>query len=305
MIVEALKTIRIVELGGDKNKIKKFAAEKLKEMADSGQPHLTSDDFLARFLAIQLWTNLEKEELKRLFSLLNRSQQQVPDRHLLEVTRSDLLQLFDSWGVPVITQRTEKEHPGHRGRQPKTVVQPHRYHFDNLINGALAYATHDQHTKTTRTLHHNDTEFNTYIDILEGKDCEIDFKWVCLDLDNCIQTLYSSKPGKLTRDILYGDTFFVPLMAAIGWARADPKAKSLVASHQDDLLAQLNASTSNDPLVLTDPKRGLNNMVGTGKGSIGKFRRNMIYHALKDYFRVGITDPDYPIDWQEGKKAAS
>ena len=307
VIVEALKTIIIEEVGSEKEKIKKFASVKLKEMDDNGETRLTSDEFLARPLVVQCWTDLEPDELTKLFMILNRSQQRVSDRHLLEVTRAELYETFVNWGLPVTSQRSEKEHPGHKGRRSKAeiaahpeLVKPHAYKFEYLINGAIAYATQDQHTKTIKTLHEDDTVFNQNLDIIRSDRCEYDFKWVCGDLNKIMLAKY----GKSKDNILLSEVFFIPLMAVLGWARTDTMAMSLVESRQSELIGLLNKSETADPMVLEDTARGLNNIAISMEVSVGKKKRNMIYHSWKQYFIYGALDKSYPVNWLEGKKSS-
>jgi len=313
VIVQVLKTIRIRELGDvEKNKIRKFASTMIAEMEEDDESLLTSDEFLEQQLVVQLWKDLEPEELDDLFMILNRGQQRVPDRHLLEVTRSDLYQTFEKWGLPISTQRSEKEHPGHRGRRSDKekaahpeLEKPFTFRFDFLINGAIAYATQDQHTLTRKTLHEDDTEFNQHIDTVRSDKCEHDFKWICGDLNKIMLAKY----GKSKRNVLITDVFFIPTMAALSWARNDSTVASLVESRQAELIDSLNKSESEDPIVLGDPPktsedqlRGYNNIKITVKSSIGKKRRDMVYHSWKHYFIYGVRDKNYPVNWKEGSK---
>lgn len=90
-------------------------------------------------------------------------------------------------------------------------------------------------------------------------------------------------------------------MAALGWSRKDTKISSQVGSRQAELIALLEASETDDPLVLEEPTRGLNKIDLGSRSSIGEKKRNMIYLAWKQFFINGIRDQDYPLDWQEGK----
>ncbi len=308
VIVEVLKTIRILELGElEKNKIRKFASVMIAEMEKNNEPHLTSDDFLEQSIVVQLWKDLESDELTRLFMILNRSQQRVPDRHLLEVTRAELEQIFVDWGLLVSTLRTEKEHPGQRGRRSKAEVAAHpeleklfTFRFEYLINGAIAYATQDQHTKTTGTLHEDDTTFNQSLNIIRSDTCEHDFKWVCCDLHDIMLNKY----GKSKKDnVLLSEAFFISTMAALRFARTDTTIMSLVETRQADLIDLLSKSETTDPMViLEDTERGYNNIKFDAGSNIGKKQRNMVFLAWKQYFMNGARDPRYPINWQEGKK---
>lgn len=299
VIVEALRTIKLLEEGPETD-IKKFAADIIEDMKKEGQKWLSSDDFLNLPVAMQLWSDLTREEWTDLFIILNTGQQKVNPRHLLEVDKHELLQIFMEWGIPVTTVRLQKDHPTPRGRKTDEVIKAEtkEFPFDSLINGLIAYHVPEigQHAKTSKTLH------DKIIVRTNGEYCETDFKWVCIALNNIIRAKYGAKKGHNT---LFNDTFYIPLMAAIGWARSDPTIMPQVESRQSDLIDLLDTSESSDPLVLEDPNRGFSNIIDAMKGSIGKKKRDMTYLAWKEYFRIGATNPSYPINWQEGKKLSS
>ena len=110
------------------------------------------------------------------------------------------------------------------------------------------------------------------------------------------------KYGKGQDNVLLTDPFFVATIAALGWARNEPTVMPLVESRQAGLIDLLNTSTSSDPMILEDNVRGLNKIVITTKGSVGKKKRDMIYLAWKQYFINGATNPSYPVNWQEMQK---
>ena len=77
VIIEALKTILDIE---SLTKIQSFAQKITEEISKLGQTILSKEDFLARPVIIQLWSNLLPDELIRLFILLNAGQQKVNPR---------------------------------------------------------------------------------------------------------------------------------------------------------------------------------------------------------------------------------
>ena len=294
VIVEALRTIKFLEVGPEVD-IKPFAKDIIEKMKSDGQKWLTSDDFLEIPISMQLWSDLTREEWTDLFVILNTGQQKVNPRHLLEVSRSELLQIFIEWGIPVTTMRSEKDHPILPGRKSdeERLTETKQFHGDNLINGLISYNKSDPHTKTSKTVHDK-----SKISI-NSEYCEMDFKWVCLELNNIIRAKYGVKRG---HKILFNEIFFTSLMAVMGWARKDQKIMPQIESRQSELLELLDASELDDPLVLEDPVRGYNHIFTTIKTSIGKKRRDMTYMAWKQYFVNGARNTDYPIDWQEGEK---
>lgn len=57
----------------------------------------------------QMWRDLLPDELVRLFMILNVGQQKVSARHLLEVMGSEVRNMFEEWGLRLLTEREEKQ----------------------------------------------------------------------------------------------------------------------------------------------------------------------------------------------------
>lgn len=299
VILEALRTILALE---SQTKPQPFASKEIAEIIKLGQTTLGSEEFLARPVIIQLWNNLLPDKLIRLFMLLNVGRQNVSPRHLLEVIRYELHKMFEDWDLPVSTLRSEKEHPGHRGRRSNAeklnnpiVEKPHTFRFEYLINGLIAYASRDPQTKTSQTLHDDGASFSDRIGEIGSELCKIDFQWTCVELYNIMREKHGDKKG----NALLTDAFFIPTTAANGWARQDKCAKS-IESRQAELLELLQESESPDPLVLDDVTRGLNKININVKSSIGRKRRGIIFASWKRFSRDGITNRDYPTDWEGG-----
>lgn len=311
VIVEALKTILALE---SQTKPQPFAQKRIEAILQLKQTIISSEEFLARPVIIQIWSNLQSDELIRLFILLNAGQQKINPRHLLEVIQSQLKKMFEEWHLPITTMREEKEKPpGRKGRPPKAeiaenpvVEKAHAFRFDYLINGLIAYASKDPQVKTSsslddeiknsETVHEDDSALSKRITDIGSELCASDFKWVCIKLSNVIQEKYGKK-----NNILLSDTFFIPVMAAIGWARQEPTIAKLVDDRQTELLDLLITSVSDDPLVLDDSTVGYNNITNNIKTSIGRIKRKIVYNAWERFFRNGITNPNYPIDWSQSK----
>jgi hypothetical protein len=56
-----------------------------------------------------MWRDLLPDELVRLFMILNVGQQKVSARHLLEVMGSEVRNMFEEWGLRLLTEREEKQ----------------------------------------------------------------------------------------------------------------------------------------------------------------------------------------------------
>lgn len=122
VICEALRTILQLETG---TKVPAFAQKVIEAILKLKQTTISSKEFLARPIIIQLWSDLTSDELIRLFILLNAGQQKVNPRHLLEVIQSELRSMLEGWGLPISTYREEKEHPRSRGRRSKAEIAAH------------------------------------------------------------------------------------------------------------------------------------------------------------------------------------
>ena len=311
VIVEALKTILALE---SQTKPQPFAQKRIEAILQLKQTIISSEEFLARPVIIQIWTGLLPDELIRLFIVLNAGQQKVNPRHLLEVIQSELRKMFEEWGLPISTKKEETESPRPRGRRSKAdqeetsnVEKVQSFRFEYLINGIIAYTSRDSQVKTSsslddeiknsQTVHDDDTILNKRITDIGSELCQFDFKWVCIELNNIIQEKYKSKKD----NPLLSDVFFIPTIAALGWARQEPTIAEHVESRQAELIKLLITSTSSDPLVLNSPTIGFNNITNDIKTSIGRTKRKVVYNAWERFYRNGITNTNYPIDWQMGK----
>jgi hypothetical protein len=94
-----------------------FVEDEIASMEKLKQKPLSLDEFLARPFIYQEWRDLKPEELVRLFIVLNAGQQKVSPRHLLEVIGRYIREMFESWGLQLLTERQEKETPRRRGRR--------------------------------------------------------------------------------------------------------------------------------------------------------------------------------------------
>ncbi len=302
VLVEALKAI-IAHNSGETQQ--PYAQKEIDKIIESGQDILIKDDLLNGPIIIQVWTDLTATERKRLFLLLNHSQQRIDNRHIIEVAKSELLEIFVDWGISVSTEKSEKYNPRHPGKktQANKIADKKPFKFEVLIGGLRAYNKRKHNITTSNTLHPKKGKTAPIDDkdaeSTQNQYCETDFKWVCIELCNAIRKAYGANTG---RDILLNDTFLIPVMAALGFTRNDTTTMSLVGSRQADLIDLLANSTSEDPLVLEDPKRGLNKIGLDSTTNIGAQKRGMIFHAWVKYFENGAArDSEYPIDWQRGR----
>lgn len=308
VLTAALSTLLAIER--DEKAKEDFAREELDVMHDLGQSPIKVDQFLARPVVCQVWRNLERDELVRLFMILNVGQQRVSPRHLLEVMGKDVRGMFEGWGMKLLTEREEKQQPRRRGPRKggtdteEGAVIPGLTHFrhEYLLDGLMAYVTRDPNVKTTQILQEKADSPNLALEErvaeIGSEFCRADFTWVCLDLNRAIQEKYKADP-RWRIAIQNSDNFFIPLMAAIGDARHNAKARGALEDRKSKLLEIINSSTESDPLFLARIQAdSLTNILDTIRSNIGRRQRGVVYNAWRRYFRFGLEDAEYPIDWR-------
>jgi len=304
VIREALKALLARENGDE---IEPYIERQIKEMSDLGQEPLSSDDFLRRVVTVQFWHGLMPEELIRLFMVLNVGQQKVSPRHLLEVLAPELRKMFESWGLAVMTEREQKQRatrPVDDEAEPEEgeAITPFKYEY--LLMGLLGYVNRDPQVKTSKVLKDEGSAFPDQLSeqvVQIGSElCKQDFSWVCGTLNEFIKEKYADTP-KWAGFIQNSDNYFIPIMAALGWARQTPKFSDLVESRKKELISVLKNSDSDDPMAFMEPHRGLNKVSDTVKSNIGRKRRAIVHAAWRKFLADGITDPEYPLDWEYGQ----
>jgi hypothetical protein len=221
--------------------------------------------------------------------------------------------MFEEWGIKLLTEREEKQQPAKpRGRKkinPDTTQQPSsgstHFRYEYLIDGLFAYVTRDAQVKTTKLLQDEKISSSTPNLALEERVTEIgsefcrrDFVWVCHQLNAFFQTRYKQSP-RWTVAIQSSDNFFIPLLAALGWARNNSMARLALENRKQDLLQMLEASDEEDPLGLTaDDADSLESIQKTIKSNIGRKQRALVFNAWQRYFMLGALDRSRPIDWR-------
>jgi hypothetical protein len=296
VITEGLRTILAVE---NEDEIEPYAEEQLAALKKLDQQILSSDEFLERPLTLQVWQDLEHDELVRLFIVLNAGQQKVAPRHLLEIMQHQLKEMFEGWGLPVITLKEEKERPRTRRSKDSEPTGSTAFKFEMLVDGLVAYATRNPQVKTWKLLESEfpDNLAHRVTDI-GSEYCKADFIWVCQTLNSFIRERYKGKPK--WEGFVHSDNYFIPLMAALGWARqhSKPAVSAHVEERQSKLMELLEQSENPDPLVFEDQNRGLDVVSETVKSNIGRKRRAIVHGAWRNFLLQGIDDPDYPLDWE-------
>lgn len=289
-------------------KLEDFVKQELDAMKVLTQAPISVDEFLERPLAIQVWRDLSPDELVRLFMILNVGQQKVSPRHLLEVMGTDLRRMFEDWGLKLVTEREEVQHPRRRGRHPSVIdeddVIPGMTHFryEYLLDGLVAYVTRNPQVKTTEILQQKaetaDLDLDERVTEIGSEFCRADFVWVCRDLNKVIQERYKDDP-RWRVAIQKSDNFFIPLMAALGDGRHSDQSRPALEDRKAKLIELVRGSDDQDPLWLSrSDSDGLGTILDGIGSNIGRRRRGVVYNAWRRYFRLGPVDPTYPVEWR-------
>lgn len=306
--VETAKVLHALEKGESPSE---YAQEELNEIVKQGQKPLTLDEFLARPFYVELWRKLESDELVRLFMVLNVGQQKVSPRHLLEIIHDNMKDMFREWDIPLMTEKDEKLQPRRRRSKKNSNVVPllpqtaKPFRFEYLLDGMKAYVEEDPHVKTTTVLQKAvkedefvDKTLSARITELGSENCKHDFRWACLELNAALQDKYSDQNSAAHFVIQNSDTFFIPLMAALGAARGQPSIRSAIEDRQAKLIEIIKQGKNADPLQLNDKEQGMFSLQDNIRSNIGRQKRALVYLAWKNFFRQGVYDAGYPIDWK-------
>jgi len=306
VLTEALRALIAHEAG---QQLEEYAVAQFTAIKDQGQKVLTVKDFSARPVVLQVWRDLQPDELVRLFMILNAGQQKVSPRHLLEVIHADLRTMFDSWGMRLLTEKEEKMVPKRRGRKsPEAMVIPSVTHFrfEYLVDGLIAYVSRDPQIKTRALLEDSDgisQRLSERVVEVGSEACKSDFQWACVDLNKLINKKYADVP-KWRGIIQTSDNFFIPLMAALGEARASTRTRVLLDQRKSELLEAVRDSMDEDPFrFFAGGSDSLEKILDEVKSNIGRRRRAIVFFAWRAFFRQGIYEQNNPIDWR-GASAA-
>jgi hypothetical protein len=301
VLTEALRATLAHEKG---ERLEDFAQTQFAFIQEHGQRLLASAELMERPIVLQVWRDLIPEELIRLFIVLNVGQQKVSPRHLLEVVHADLRDMFESWGLRLLSEKEEKAIPRRRGRRsPETFPIPSITHFryEFLIDGLIAYVSRDPQVKTRTELEDDEgtnKRLGERVTEIGSEGCKSDFQWACLELNKLINKRYADVP-KWRGIIQTSDNFFIPLMAALGEARANSKSRMAIDERQQALLSALKSSSDDDPLCFArGTTDSLEVLLENVKSNIGRRRRAIVYFAWRSFFREGPYSDGYPLDWR-------
>jgi hypothetical protein len=228
----------------------------------------------------------------------------------------DLHKMFESWGLKIMTERQEKEQPSRRAQKSNTTPDKigdasaaaatagiTHFRYEYLIDGLHGYVGRDPHVKTNKVI--QDSGDSTKLSLEEriteigSEVCRADFVWACKDLNEAINEKYAGNP-KWRFAIQNSDNFFIPLMAALGDARTTSWAKGALEERKAKLVELIKTSAEDDPLALAgDNSQSLAYVQNSIRSNIGRKQRLVVFIAFKRYFRNGLEDASYPIDWRE------
>ena len=298
-LTEAWRTLIAIERGEQPSEYVRIQIELIEI---NQQKLLTVGEFLNRPIIVQVWENLDADELVHLFMILNIGQQKVSLRHILEITHAHLHDMFQEWGIHVLAEKEERR-TSRRGRRrsPEMMDVPSIKHFrfELLIDGLIAYAMRDPQIKTKNVLEDRDgmnDRLSENVIVIGNEACRNDFRWICLDLNRQINQKYADEPK--WRDIIQtSDNFFIPLMAALGEVRENIGPRLLYEKREAQLSEALANKKDDDPLRFYTGTKSLEQKLNEVTSNIGRRRRAIVFAAWRSFFQNGIFDPNYPLDW--------
>lgn len=304
-LTEAWKTLSLIEKGEQPSE---YVQNQIELIKNNQQKLLTIAEFLNRPVTIQLWENLDADELVHLFMILNIGQQKVSLRHILEITHAHLHAMFQEWGIHVLAEKEEKR-TSRRGRRrsPEMMDVPSIKHFrfELLIDGLISYAMRDPQIKTKNILENRDSmndRLSEDIIVIGNEACRNDFRWICLDLNKQINQKYADEP-KWRGIIQTSDNFFIPLMAALGEVRENMGPHFHYQKREAQLSEVLANKKDDDPLRFYTGAKSLEQKLNEVTSNIGRRRRAIVFTAWRSFFQNGIHDPGQPLDWTSASSA--
>ena len=88
-------------------------------------------------------------------------------------------------------------------------------------------------------------------------------------------------------------------MSALGEARTSARSRFVVEQRKKELLEAVTNSKDDDPFrFYTGGSDSLEKILDDVRSNIGRRRRAIIFFAWRSFFRHGIYDTNYPIDWR-------
>jgi hypothetical protein len=304
-MTEAWRALKTIERG---EQLPDCLRIQIESIEDKQQKLLTTGEFLKRPITVQVWQSLDADELVHLFMILNIGQQKVSLRHILEITHAHLRDMFREWGIQVLSEKDEKR-TLRRGRRksPEMMDIPSIKHFrfELLIDGLISYATQDPQIKTKNVLEDRESmndRLSENVIVIGNESCRRDFKWMCLDLNRQINQKYADEP-KWRGIIQTSDNFFIPLMAALGEVRNSMGPHFLFKEREAQLSEVLANRKDDDPLRFFTGAESLEQRLNEVTSNIGRRRRAIVFSAWQSFFKNGIYDLNYPLDWKGSASA--
>jgi hypothetical protein len=304
-------TLKTLQAGGE---VDGWRAEQLEEIRRRDGKLIDFQQLLDEPLSVTCWAQFENPSyLVRQFFILNAGQVKVKTAHLLDILGDDLKGMFESWGIKVVTQN---ELDAQMKLPPKKRVKtsPPYFEFSFLIAGTIAYLNHDPSVRSTsileKTSEHYEQGLDSGLTEIGSAASKHDFVWACKTFKNALEKHYHYNES--AKGLFWNDTFFPPLMAALGEAR---DYGMNVQQRQQDLIDFMDTAKSSDPLLLgrtiaaddeddIDLKpepRALYTVLSKIESSIGRATRLIIYTAFANFFQSdGPIVKAMPINWRLG-----
>jgi len=235
-------------------------------------------NFLSKPIRVEIWTNLTVNGILYKMISLNAGQTRMDEEHQFEVLELPLLKELEKQNINVFRKSEDRKRKG-----------AHGFLLSNIVEGVIAYNYESPFPNKQATAISLLDRLDVYkkrhdSTIVKSEVVMNDLLWVLKDLHENIEIAYDTFP-EFKWILAEKDTFFIPLMAAIGKARNEIEDIEDAKAHLIEILK----------LDLDDPfnLKTFENISSSYTSGIGHKRRKLVYLAFLSYFRGLAID----IDW--------
>lgn len=285
-------------------------AEAIKTLAELGHPITDLDAFLESPMKVEIWRSLNTKEEDEKFGTWNLDQTPISTKHMTEILHSDLRVRLNAMGILTVTEKEKKSAvPGEESKvtRKKKADEPVNPLFvvrdlaavQVVLFGYLTASRNANRASMLEERAHGriHDKWEQYGDAMVTED----MKWFYHELLPALHKAYDASDSPAGKQIKSeSETFTVPVMAALGYARQEKIDSVKIKGWQDELIEALSKEEA-DPLGLWGSLQSWSNLLESSelKGSVGEKARKLSYYG----WRNGITQ-GMPFDWEKALRDA-
>lgn len=288
-------------------------ADATKKLQELGHEVTDLDTFLDAPMKVEIWKNLSVQEEDVKFGTWNLDQNPISTKHMTEILHSDLRGRITAMGIITQTQK-EKATPVLDG-EGKPVAKPRRKK-DEVIPpteivrdlasvqvNTFAYLTASRVADKSSML--EERAHGRIHDMWEKIGNEIvtkDLQRFYHELLPALHAKYDGSDSPAGKQIkTESETFTVPVLAALGYARQEGVAEEKIQQWLDEVI-ELLASEKADPLGLWQGANSWSDVREAKdlKGSAGQKDRKLTFYGWRNAIMKGL-----PFDWNVGLRDAA